>query len=269
MTNISQRLKSWLQGRQLMAGDYIDVVQFNELDNPGDYTLPECCRPSLEFQELRVLRGPHDSPELLTQEDCETVYSSTWEVGHNSSRTGIQLVGPKLQWARNSGGEGGSHASNLIDYPYPSPGGVNWTGDRPVIFPVDGPGFGGFLCTSTVISADLWRLGQLGPGDKVRFKPTTYAGAVEQYAHLQSHLRDLALVIENKEEASVSRIELDAAVPDTESASILKVLDAGQSDQKLTVRQVNLDNFEIGIMYTDTCCREETASFWLRLECST
>jgi hypothetical protein len=40
-----------------------------------------------------------------------------------------------LQWAREDGGEGGSHPANVIDEPYPY-GGLNWNGDDPVILPL-------------------------------------------------------------------------------------------------------------------------------------
>ncbi|MCC5459403.1 carboxyltransferase domain-containing protein, partial [Klebsiella quasipneumoniae subsp. similipneumoniae] len=48
-------------------------------------------------------------------------------------------------------------------------GAVDFTGDMPVILGPDGPSLGGFVCPVTVIEADLWQLGQLKAGDKVRF----------------------------------------------------------------------------------------------------
>src|SRR5690606_33801532 len=41
----------------------------------------------------------------------------------------------------------------------------------------DGPSLGGFVCPATVITADLWKLGQLKAGDKVRFIPVDIATA--------------------------------------------------------------------------------------------
>jgi urea carboxylase len=86
----------------------------------------------------------------------------------NSSRTGVRLIGPKPVWARDSGGEAGLHPSNIHDNPY-AVGAVDFTGDMPVILGPDGPSLGGFVCPVTVIEADLWQLGQLKAGDKVRF----------------------------------------------------------------------------------------------------
>ncbi|MDY6816917.1 MAG: carboxyltransferase domain-containing protein, partial [Pseudomonadota bacterium] len=41
-----------------------------------------------------------------------------------------------------------------------------------------GPSLGGFVCPVTVISADLWKLGQLKAGDKVQFVPVSQDQAV-------------------------------------------------------------------------------------------
>jgi urea carboxylase len=48
----------------------------------------------------------------------------------------------------------------------------------PVILGPDGPSLGGFVCPATVIQADLWKLGQLRAGDKIRFIAVTIDDAV-------------------------------------------------------------------------------------------
>ncbi|MDX1736483.1 MAG: carboxyltransferase domain-containing protein, partial [Halioglobus sp.] len=50
--------------------------------------------------------------------------------------------------------------------------------DMPVILGPDGPSLGGFVCSATVIQADLWKLGQLRAGDRVRFVPVSIDTAV-------------------------------------------------------------------------------------------
>ncbi len=73
-------------------------------------------------------------------------------------------------------GEAGLHPSNIHDNPY-AVGAVDFTGDMPVILGPDGPSLGGFVCPVTVIEADLWQLGQLKAGDRVRFLPVHLATA--------------------------------------------------------------------------------------------
>ena len=117
-----------------------------------------------------MVYGPHGAPDFFTNEDIDTLFETEYEVHFNSSRTGIRLIGPKPAWARESGGEAGLHPSNIHDNAY-AIGTVDFTGDMPVILGPDGPSLGGFVCPATVIRADRWKLGQLRPGDHVRFVP--------------------------------------------------------------------------------------------------
>jgi len=126
--------------------------------------------------EIRVVYGPHGAPDFFTRKDIDTFLAHTWEVHFNSSRTGVRLTGPKPEWARADGGEAGLHPSNIHDNAYAF-GAIDFTGDMPVILGPDGPSLGGFVCPFTVISADLWKLGQLKAGAKITFVPTTLAQA--------------------------------------------------------------------------------------------
>jgi hypothetical protein len=69
--------------------------------------------------------------------------------------SGIRLEGPKIQWARLNGGEGGSHPSNIHDNGYAF-GSVNINGDTPVILTNEGPDMGGYMCFCTVASAEMY-----------------------------------------------------------------------------------------------------------------
>jgi urea carboxylase len=99
-------------------------------------------------------------------------FSTEWRVHYNSARTGVRLVGPKPQWARRDGGEAGLHPSNIHDNAY-AIGAIDFTGDMPIILGPDGPSLGGFVCPAVVVQAELWKVGQLRPGDRVRFRCLT------------------------------------------------------------------------------------------------
>lgn len=126
--------------------------------------------------EIGALEGPHAAPEFFTPDDVEEFYATTWAVHFNSARTGVRLVGPKPTWARPDGGEAGLHPSNIHDTPY-AVGAVDYTGDLPILLGPDGPSLGGFTCPATVALGQLWKLGQLRPGDSVRFVPVDEAQA--------------------------------------------------------------------------------------------
>ncbi len=119
---------------------------------------------------LDVLIGPHPAPDFFTDGDIRTLLSAAWQVHYNSARTGVRLTGPKPAWARRDGGEAGLHPSNIHDNAY-AIGALDFTGDTPIILGPDGPSLGGFVCPAVVANDSLWKLGQLRPGDTVKFKP--------------------------------------------------------------------------------------------------
>ncbi|MBG6182420.1 urea carboxylase [Arthrobacter sp. CAN_A214] len=157
-------------GRVLRTGDVLRTVQ---TDVPAGAATPVAldARPALTSRwELTVVEGPHGAPEFFQREDIDELFATDYEVHFNSARTGVRLIGPKPRWARNDGGEAGLHPSNIHDTAY-SVGALDFTGDTPILLGPDGPSLGGFVCPVTVVTADRWKLGQLRPGDTVRFVP--------------------------------------------------------------------------------------------------
>jgi urea carboxylase len=157
-------------GRALRIGDIIHLAQ-QPTAAPTPIEIPALTHD----WNLEVLYGPHGAPDFFTPEDIETFFAATWKVHYNSSRTGVRLIGPKPQWARRDGGEAGLHPSNIHDNAY-AIGTVDFTGDMPVLLGPDGPSLGGFVCPATITSRDLWKLGQLKAGDRVRFDARTGKG---------------------------------------------------------------------------------------------
>ena len=162
-------------GRALRAGDVLHIPPLGNTSN-GAQLPAALCTTLPAVREMRVIYGPHGAPEYFTPTYIDTFLATDWEVHFNSSRTGVRLIGPKPEWVRDSGGEAGLHPSNIHDNPY-AIGAVDFTGDMPVILGPDGPSLGGFVCPVTIIEADLWQLGQLKAGDKVRFVPVDIATA--------------------------------------------------------------------------------------------
>ncbi|HUM99297.1 MAG: urea carboxylase [Halothiobacillus sp. 20-53-49] len=126
--------------------------------------------------EIGVLYGPHGAPDYFMPDAIDQFFATDWAVHYNSNRLGVRLSGPKLNWARRDGGEAGLHPSNIHDTEY-AVGSINFTGDMPVILTRDGPSLGGFVCPATITRAELWKVGQLKPGDTLRFVPVSYAHA--------------------------------------------------------------------------------------------
>jgi urea carboxylase len=154
--------------RRLLAGDTLHLAG-------AEVGVPAPVAPAPAFGNcwtLRVLYGPHGAPDFFTRDDIGAILNADWQVHYNSNRTGVRLIGPKPDWARRDGGEAGLHPSNIHDNPY-AIGAVDFTGDMPIILGPDGPSLGGFVCPFVVITADRWKIGQLSPGDSLRFVPVT------------------------------------------------------------------------------------------------
>src|SRR5207237_384074 len=153
---------------------------------------PEQLIPRYENEwEIGALYGPHGAPDFFTPEDIDTFFSTAWRVHYNSDRTGVRLIGPKPQWARADGGEAGLHPSNIHDNAY-AVGTVDFTGDMPVILGPDGPSLGGFVCPATIVQAELWKIGQLRPGDLVRFHGLSSQQAAAMQEQMEAFVADLA-----------------------------------------------------------------------------
>ncbi|WXL25868.1 urea carboxylase [Ectopseudomonas mendocina] len=206
-------------GRALRAGDVLHLLALEQSE--AGATLPVALHTALPaVRQLRVIYGPHGAPEYFSPAYIDTFFSTDWEVHFNSSRTGVRLIGPKPEWVRDSGGEAGLHPSNIHDNPY-AIGAVDFTGDMPVILGPDGPSLGGFVCPVTVIEADLWQLGQLKAGDKVRFVPVDISTARALAAARLDEVANLAPVT--------------VAWQPAERLSPV-VLDIGQDDSRLVAR---------------------------------
>jgi urea carboxylase len=154
----------------LKAGDVLHIGKAT-----GDWPAPRALAadepPTLTRDwTIGVIYGPHGAPDFFLEQDIEALFASDYEVHFNSARTGVRLIGPKPAWARSDGGEAGLHPSNIHDNAY-AVGSIDFTGDMPIILGPDGPSLGGFVCPAVVARNELWKTGQLKPGDKVRFVP--------------------------------------------------------------------------------------------------
>jgi urea carboxylase len=214
-------------GRTLQTGD---VLRLHGPAQPDDRcrAIPAELVPTYaRHWDVHVTYGPHGAPDFFTEADIETYFATDWEVHYNSSRTGVRLIGPKPRWAREDGGEAGLHPSNIHDNAY-AIGAVDFTGDMPVILGPDGPSLGGFVCPVTVIRAELWKLGQLSPGDTVRFHCTDVVSAS---------------ALERAQDARIATLMgppepvLRACVPGRDTSPVVHHLPAGRDHVGLCYRQ--------------------------------
>ncbi|KAL7930740.1 hypothetical protein V8C35DRAFT_324191 [Trichoderma chlorosporum] len=148
-----------VQGRKLQIHDILTLSPQSRswASEATPLSLPPNLVPSFATSvTVCCIDGPYGSEDILTPEGRTTLYEAHWTV-----------KGPRLKWARASGGGGGSHPSNVLDYGYPN-GGVNFTGEFPIIFGPDRPDLGGFM----------WKIGQLKPGNTISRKKDEFFSAL-------------------------------------------------------------------------------------------
>lgn len=218
-----------LQGRQFVAGDMLEISEAGDFE---PFQLPTSMIPVWDPTTVYCLSGPHDSPDIMTAADLEAIYSSEWTVSHQASRIGVRLHGPQPQWARKTGGEGGSHPSNYLDYPY-SMGALNWTGDSSVIFPADAPSLGGFITSHVIPRAELFKVGQMKPGDKFHFAPITIQAAMDLRRKQTEYLEAVSSLVSG---GSTLATQLSLTLPTESRATSASTAIIGRY-KEVTIRQ--------------------------------
>ncbi|WP_058909993.1 urea carboxylase [Entomohabitans teleogrylli] len=225
------------------AGRTLRVADLLPLSRPA---LPACTTPAPvaepgrpdaalipqygEVWDIGVLYGPHGAPDFFTPSSMATFFDTEWQVHYNSNRLGVRLSGPKPDWARADGGEAGLHPSNVHDCEY-AIGAVNFTGDFPVILTRDGPSLGGFVCPVTIARAELWKVGQVKPGDRIRFRLIDEQQAAALLQARQTAIDSLCAV------SAVTRSQLALPAGDTVNPAILAWLPARDDIPAMTIRQ--------------------------------
>lgn len=134
---------------------------------------------------VRALPGRH--LDLFEEEAQEAFYTAQWELSAHSDRMGYRLAGPRLL-LRAGTAELNSEPVCLGTVQVP-PGGA------PILLMADHQTTGGYARIGEVASADLPRLAQLAPGERLRFVRTGLEEARRLAAERAARLRRLTAAI--------------------------------------------------------------------------
>lgn len=177
-----------LEGRALRAGDVLAVGEGGHgAARAGERTIPEDLRPrrhDADLTELRVVLGPQDG--LFEPESVEDFLSRDWVLSPLANRVGCRFQDADLRFRERSdhlSADAGGDPSNIVDDAIPAGGIQVPSGTALVVLGPDGMTAGGYAKIATVISRDMWRLGQMRPGDKARFidvSPSNAAAVVDR-----------------------------------------------------------------------------------------
>ncbi|BDP42564.1 hypothetical protein DAETH_25330 [Deinococcus aetherius] len=147
-----------LEGRSLRAGDRLSWFPSAPALPPRAFVSPDLHTPTGPDLTLRVLPTPEATPDLLA-----VLCGSTFTVSGQADRMGARLTEPVPA----------PHDPTRVSLPNP-PGAVQLPPDgRPILLLSDAGTHGGYPTPLVVARVDLPALGQLRPGDRVKFRPVT------------------------------------------------------------------------------------------------
>lgn len=155
-----------LKGRRLEKGD---ILFQKEAPSGSFYRVKEEYIPFYSNEEeIRIVPGPqHD---YFSKEAFELFINSTYTITNESDRMGYRLDGPIIKAKERHD----IITDGLL------PGAVQIPGNgKPIIMLKDAQTTGGYAKIGTVISADLSKLAQLKPQDRIRFKAISLEEAHE------------------------------------------------------------------------------------------
>lgn len=147
-------------GAALKKGDLIQSLLLENQAPQAGRSLTDDFQPTLDLMApIRVLPGPQI--DYFTRKGQETFTKSVYCISPISDRQGCRTEGPSIERARGP---------DIITDPIPL-GSIQVPGDGlPIILLKDAQVTGGYAKIGLVARVDLDRVGQLSPGDKIRFK---------------------------------------------------------------------------------------------------
>jgi len=177
-----------VEGRPLKRGDILYGSNSSSLDRLG-LRFPSDWIPPLEKEVLlRVIPGPQD--HHFTEKGFQTLISSSYGVTSQCDRMGVRLEGPRIE--RRSDVEESIISEGLIS------GAIQVPGDGKPIVILTELVTGGYTKIATIISADLPRVAQLKPGDRVKFKPISVEEAHHLLKEEEEKLKEFKKIVQNQ-----------------------------------------------------------------------
>ena len=148
-------------GSMLREGETLSICPFDSGGAENGSTLPEEYRPDFDRTDpIRVIMGPQD--DCYTPRGIGTFLNSTYRITPQCDRQGFRTEGPAIEIAKGPG---------IITDPIP-PGAIQVPGDgKPIVLLRDAQVTGGYAKIALVARVEMDSLGQMMPGDTIRFQP--------------------------------------------------------------------------------------------------
>jgi antagonist of KipI len=172
------------QGRILKANDEIKIEKaggnnFNSIIGIPTEFIPCYSKDNT----VRVVMGPQD--DYFTGQGIDTFFSGQYEVTNEADRMGYRLSGPKI--SHKASADIISDGITMGSVQVPGHG-------APIIMMADRQTTGGYTKIATVITPDINIVGQLKPGDSIRFKAIDIEEAHKIY---KKYMEDFSIIRES------------------------------------------------------------------------
>jgi biotin-dependent carboxylase-like uncharacterized protein len=171
-------------GAILHEGEILSICP-SDSEAPGNVlTLPQEYHPDFNRTDpIRVLMGPQE--DYFTPQGIDTFLNSTYRISPQLDRQAFRTEGPAIEIAKGPG---------IITDPIPL-GAIQVPGDgKPIILLRDAQVTGGYAKIAIVARVEMDFLGQMMPGDTIRFQRVdrqTALNLLYEEAHQFDKLREL------------------------------------------------------------------------------
>ncbi|MFA4662363.1 biotin-dependent carboxyltransferase family protein [Pyrococcus kukulkanii] len=156
-------------GRPLKPGDRLSLG-YAILTGKAGKSIPREFIPNLWGDKtVRVVLGPNI--EHFTAQGIRTFLSSEYEVTPESDRMGYRLEGPRIEHSERGAG--------IVTEPIPLGAVQVPANGKPIIMLADRQTTGGYSKIATIIRADIPKVAQTRPGEKLKFRPISIQKAIE------------------------------------------------------------------------------------------
>lgn len=175
-------------GRELQQGDRLQTVKGDNRFFPPtgigaispEHSASKYFAPLID--NTLTVRALPASEDALFIDSERTFWGQEWKITSQSDRTGYRLKGTALQPKEVVEMHSYGVVPGIVQVP---PSG------EPIVQMSDANTAGGYPKIAGVISADLWRLGQLRAGQKIRFVKSSYREAAKAADNIESYFKRL------------------------------------------------------------------------------